>query len=101
MTVEMIPKLTYIDAVLKETLRLSAPIGLLTVTATKDQVLGGKYFIPKGQGVTTLLKQVHRDRKAWGDDADEFKPERMLGGFQNLPPNSWKPVCWQHFLKVE
>lgn len=37
----------------------------------------------------------HHDRKAWGDDVDDFRPERMLdGGFQKLPPNSWKPVSY-------
>ena len=90
--VDMLSKLTYIDAVIKETLRLSNPIGINSVTSTKDQVLGGKYFCPKGQSVAVILKYLHLDRKVWGDDAEVFRPERMLdGGFQNLPPNSWKP----------
>jgi len=38
------------------------------------------------------LPVLHRDPKVWGADADQFRPERMLdGGFENLPPNSWKP----------
>ena len=93
LTVEMLPKLTYIDAVIKETLRVSSPIAAFNVTAQSDQVLGGKYAISKGQPVTCVLRSLHHDPKVWGDDHDEFKPERMLdGGFQKLPPNSWKPV---------
>ena len=55
-------------------------------------MLGGKYFVAKGQSVRVVLKDVHYDRKAWGDDVDVFRPERFLdGGFQKLKPNSWKP----------
>lgn len=92
LTIDMLPKLTYIDAVIKETLRLSNPIGAMNVTATQDTIIGGKYFVPKETGITVVLKYLHRDRKVWGDDVDQFSPERMLdGGFQALPPNSWKP----------
>lgn len=93
LTVDDLPKLQYIDACIKETLRLNAPISKTSVTSTKDQVLGGKYFISKGQIMTVLLKYLHSDREAWGDDVDVYRPERMLdGGFQALPPNSWNPV---------
>ena len=90
---DMLPKLTYIDACVKETLRLNAPINSFSITSTKDQILGGKYFIPKDASIMCILKSLHSDRKAWADDVEVYRPERMLdGGFQNLPPNSWKPV---------
>ena len=93
LTVDMLPKLTYIDACVKETLRLTSPIPQISVTSTKDQVLGGRCFIPKDQALMCLLKCLHNDPKAWGEDVDVYRPERMLDGrFQNLPPNSWKPV---------
>ena len=77
----------------KETLRISSPIAINVLTSTKDQVLGGKYFVAKDQPVTVVLKYLHNDRKAWGDDIDIYRPERFLdGGFQNLKPHSWKPV---------
>ena len=85
----------YIDAVIKETLRLSSPISIVGLTSVKDQVLSGKYFISKDAKVNVSLRNLHHDKKVWGDDVDDFKPERMLdGGFQNLPPNSWKPVSY-------
>ncbi|KAI0376191.1 cytochrome P450 [Hypomontagnella monticulosa] len=90
-TASMLPKLDYIDACIKESLRVMPPINLFNRTATKDTTLAGKYFIKKGQLVTGLLKQFHRDPKIWGEDADEFRPDRMANGrFQKLPPNSWK-----------
>lgn len=93
LTVDMLPKLTYLDACIKETLRLSSPINVFSVTSQKDQVIGGKYFLPKGQAVTASLRDLHHDRAVWGDDVEEYRPERFLDGtFQQLPPNSWKPV---------
>jgi cytochrome P450 / NADPH-cytochrome P450 reductase len=38
-----------------------------------------------------LLPTVQRDPAVFGDDAEEFKPERMTGGnFGKLPSNAWK-----------
>ncbi|PGH21395.1 hypothetical protein AJ80_03312 [Polytolypa hystricis UAMH7299] len=89
---DMLQKLKYLDAVMKEALRLQHPASLLTRFSTKDTVMGGKYFIRKGQMVSGIWRHFHRDPEVWGEDADEFRPERMLdGNFQKMPPNSWKP----------
>ncbi|KAL7792090.1 hypothetical protein V8C37DRAFT_380716 [Trichoderma ceciliae] len=35
---------------------------------------------------------VHQDKAVYGEDAAEFKPDRMLDeNFNKLPPNAWKP----------
>ncbi|TVY59370.1 Bifunctional cytochrome P450/NADPH--P450 reductase [Lachnellula cervina] len=87
-----IAKLKYIDACLKETLRLSNPISVFSVSPKEDTVIGGKYFVTKDSVLMANLKGLHTDTKVWGEDVNEFRPERMLdGGFQALPPNSWKP----------
>ena len=92
-TFDMIPQLTYLDAVIKESLRLQHPSSLLTRFATKDTVIGGKYFIHQGQMVSGVWRHFHSDPAVWGEDADQFRPERMLHvDFQKLPPNAWKPV---------
>ncbi|KAK4664731.1 uncharacterized protein QC763_506770 [Podospora pseudopauciseta] len=92
LTYEMLPKLKYLDACIKEALRIQHPSSLLTRFAVKDTVLGGKYFVRKGQMVSGVWRHFHRDPVVWGADSDEFKPERMLDrNFQALPPNSWKP----------
>ena len=92
-TVSMLPRLVYLSACIKEALRLNSPVNILNRDATKDVILGGKYLINKGVAVSTVLRHIHRDPNVWGDDADAFRPERMLdGGFEALPPNAWKPV---------
>lgn len=94
-TVEHISKLTYIQAVLRETLRVNASIPAFSVEAKEDTLLGGKYFVPKSERVLLLLAKSHLDPTVYGDDASDFKPERMLDeSFAQITkefPNSWKP----------
>ncbi|RAK95081.1 bifunctional cytochrome P450/NADPH--P450 reductase [Aspergillus ibericus CBS 121593] len=98
-TVDDLSKLPYINAVMRESLRLRPTAGILRLHAhpiknTEDPVtLGnGKYVLNKGEPITILLSKLHRDPKVYGSDAEEFKPERMLDeNFNKLPPNSWKP----------
>lgn len=84
--------LKYIDAVCKEALRLqpTAPAWAVTPNSKDGEVLPGGYHIPYGMSVVMLLPALHRDPKAWGPDADEFRPERFLEGTSFLP-DSWKP----------
>lgn len=50
-----------------------------------------RYKIQKDDGVVVNKLKIHRDPAVYGEDAEQFKPERMLDeAFQKLPPNSWK-----------
>ncbi|KAI1369012.1 bifunctional P-450:NADPH-P450 reductase [Xylaria arbuscula] len=91
-TVEHLSKLPYITAVLRETLRLDSPIPIFGVVSNEDQLLAGRYPVSKGEPCTLFLAKAHLDPAVWGDDANEFKPERMLDEpFSKLPKNAWKP----------
>lgn len=91
-TVDTLSKLKYIDAVLKETLRLQPTAPAFNLGSKADSViLPGGYEVRKDEAILVLLPQLHRDPKVW-DRPEEFLPERMLNsGFENLPPNAWKP----------
>ncbi|TQN65714.1 Bifunctional cytochrome P450/NADPH--P450 [Colletotrichum shisoi] len=88
-------KLPYLNAVLRETLRLSSTIPAFGVEAKENTLIGGKYRVKKGECIALLLGRTHLDPVVYGDDATEFKPERMLDkNFERLQkefPNSWKP----------
>ncbi|KZT04430.1 cytochrome P450 [Laetiporus sulphureus 93-53] len=86
-------KLPYLTACLRESLRLNPPAPMRTVDSSEDTTIGGgKYAIKKGQTVVINSPLAMRDHKVWGDDAEEFRPERMLDGkFEALPPNAWQP----------
>lgn len=100
-TVEHMSKLPYITACLRETLRLSPTAPGFAVTPKPDIeepiLLGnGKYEVPKGVTLVSWLPVIQRDRAVYGEDADEFRPERMLEeNFKKLPKNAWK-VCAPH-----
>ncbi|WAO87403.1 Bifunctional cytochrome P450/NADPH--P450 reductase [Fusarium falciforme] len=88
-------KLPYLNGVLRETLRINATIPLFTVEAFEDTLLGGKYPVKAGETILNLLAKSQLDPTVFGDDANEFKPERMFDdNFARLNkefPNSWKP----------
>ncbi|KAJ5857263.1 NADPH-cytochrome p450 reductase FAD-binding alpha-helical domain-3 [Penicillium solitum] len=91
-SVQHLAKLPYIDAIMKESLRLMPTAPAFTVTPKKPEVLGGKWMINTGQSIHVLLPVCLRDEAVFGPDAAEFRPSRMLEeNFSKLPPNSWKP----------
>ncbi|CAK7211614.1 hypothetical protein SCUCBS95973_001175 [Sporothrix curviconia] len=95
-TVDMVNKLKFIPAVLRETLRVHSTIPAIGMTALQDETLaGGKYAVRAGEAITLLLIKAHVDPAVWGDDACEFRPERMLDdNFARITkehPNCWKP----------
>lgn len=75
---EQIAKLRYVRRVLDEALRLWPTAPAYAREAKADTTLGGRYRMRAGDWVLVLLPAVHRDRAVWGDDADEFDPDRFL-----------------------
>ncbi|PON82421.1 Cytochrome P450, E-class, group I [Trema orientale] len=73
--------LIYLQAILKETLRLYPGFPFHHETA-EDCVLGG-YHVPAGTRLLVNTAKLHRDPKVWSDP-NEFRPERFLTTHQNL-----------------
>jgi cytochrome P450 len=71
-------RLTYLEAALKETLRLYPPVNLNSRYAFEDVVLSDGTFIPAGYYAVICPYSMGRRTDVWGDDAVEFKPERWL-----------------------
>jgi cytochrome P450 len=69
---------TYLDAVVKETLRMRPPVLDAIRTATEEIELGG-YRIPPGTLVSVGFTVSHRSPELW-DDPLAFRPERFLEG---------------------
>ncbi|KAK6158033.1 hypothetical protein DH2020_005347 [Rehmannia glutinosa] len=96
-----IPKLDYLDAVLKETLRVH-PVAPLSPRSPSQSCTVGGYTIPKGSAVFVNIWSVQRDPLAW-DNPSKFRPERFLGNngkwdfsgnnFNYIPFGSGRRAC--------
>jgi len=84
-------RMTVLDRVLKETLRLWPTAPAFTVAPFDDVVLGGRYHLWKNRRVTVVLTAIHRDPKVWANperfDIDRFLPENEA----KLPSHAYMP----------
>ena len=93
-TLSHLSKLPYCEAILRESLRLSAAapgfnIEPLPSTKGTVELAGGEYQIPKNQVMIAVLAAVNRDPTVFSDPLS-FRPERMLGEAYGKLPSSVK-----------
>ncbi|KAL0574781.1 hypothetical protein V5O48_007173 [Marasmius crinis-equi] len=88
-SMEELNALPYLDAVVREALRVLGPVPTTVRVATKDDVIPlrdpfvDRYGrerdvleVKKGQEFILPLIAINKDKSLWGEDAEEFKPER-------------------------
>lgn len=72
-----IKNLVYIQAIIKETLRLYPPTQLMPPRQNIEDCIVGGYHVPAGTTLFVNLWKVHRDPQDWPNPGD-FLPERFL-----------------------
>jgi len=70
-------RLPYMDAAIKESLRLYPPAHTLMREAESDMLVEG-YSVPKGSWFSISVYALHNDARIWGDSVATFLPERWL-----------------------
>jgi cytochrome P450 len=104
-SLESIHAMTYLDAVIKESMRLIPPIGGSFRVMTREAELEG-YRIPAGWRIAVGPRSVHFDARYY-PEPQRFDPDRWLSD-DPRPPFSYIPfgggprVCiGQHFAQLE
>ncbi|OCH89396.1 cytochrome P450 monooxygenase CYP63 [Obba rivulosa] len=80
---EVLQKMPYLEAVLSEALRLFPPAPMGALWAIEDTFVrcGDRsevLHIPKGSRFNWITLALHRRKDFWGDDCEDFKPQRWL-----------------------
>ncbi|GAB2227773.1 hypothetical protein Droror1_Dr00009600 [Drosera rotundifolia] len=95
-----IPRLSYLNAVIKETLRLHPPVPFLVPRTGITDVTLGRYTVPKGARVLVNTWAMGRDPSIW-ERPSLFKPERFLNSkldfkghdFELIPFGAGRRTC--------
>ncbi|KAI0250884.1 cytochrome P450 [Lactifluus subvellereus] len=93
-TMEQLNSLPYLEGVVRESLRLYAPVSFTQRVASHDTViplhkpftdkhgvLQNAIRVAKGDFVVVPIRLLNRSTEIWGEDANEFRPER----WESLP----------------
>ncbi|KAK9063234.1 hypothetical protein SSX86_017104 [Deinandra increscens subsp. villosa] len=95
LTEAALDKMHYLHAALTETLRLYPAVPLDGKYSEKDDILPDGFKIKKGDHISYMPYPMGKMTYIWGEDAEEFRPERWLhdGFFQ--PESPFKFTAFQ------
>ncbi|CAK9319004.1 unnamed protein product [Citrullus colocynthis] len=94
LTDSALDKMHYLHAALTETLRLYPAVPVDGRTAEIDDILPDGYKLRKGDGVYYLAYSMGRMPCLWGEDAEDFKPERWLENGTFRPESPFKFIAF-------
>ncbi|KAM0553037.1 hypothetical protein ACHAPJ_007583 [Fusarium lateritium] len=88
-----IDDLPYLKNVIRESLRVYSPSLMAPWEAGEDMTIEGVH-IPKGTTVQTVPAMIQLNPTIWGDDAEDFNPDR----WDSLDSNAGSPYAMELFL---
>ncbi|KAF8600975.1 cytochrome P450 [Ceratobasidium sp. AG-I] len=103
--------LEYLDAICREVLRLYPPVPTAERDTLKDWIVPLRYpikgtdgrmirevEIKKGTIVVVGFREANRCKETWGEDADEFRPERWLEGLPSSAMGAKTPGIYSSMM---
>ncbi|MQM23807.1 hypothetical protein Taro_056877, partial [Colocasia esculenta] len=88
LTEEALDKMQYLHAALTETLRLYPAVPLDGKVCFSDDTLPDGFDVREGDVVCYVPYSMGRMKRLWGEDAEEFRPERWLDDKGAFRPES-------------
>lgn len=94
-TFEEVKKLTYLQAVIDEALRIhsTSGVGLPRLVPEGGLTVCGQFF-PEGTVLSVPTYTIHRDPNVWGEDVEAFRPERWFEQDKKLVQNTFNPFSY-------
>ncbi|KAK9147617.1 hypothetical protein Scep_006374 [Stephania cephalantha] len=94
-TEEVLDKMQYLHASLTETLRLYPAVPVDGKCSKEDDVLPDGLRVKKGDGINYMPYGMGRMTDIWGEDAEDFRPERWLKNGMFQPESPFKFTAFQ------
>ncbi|XP_070505827.1 probable cytochrome P450 313a4 [Chironomus tepperi] len=110
---EKIGELHYLDMVINETMRLVPVVPYILRVNSKDIEISEGYVLPAKTFIIIPILRIHRSKNIWGEDADQFRPERFeKENFEKIPSYAYIPfakgprmcIGWRYamfFMKIQ
>lgn len=89
---ETLNELNYLDVVIKEAMRLFPVVPFIFRAVSGEVELSSGHVLPAGANVIISIYELHHRKDIWGDDADQFRPERFSReNIKSLDPYAYIP----------
>ncbi|KAF5193037.1 Cytochrome p450 [Thalictrum thalictroides] len=95
LTEEALDKMQYLHAALSETLRLYPAVPVDGKSSENDDILPNGLKVKKGDGLNYMPYAMGRMTYIWGEDAEEFRPERWIENGKFRPESYFKFTAFQ------
>ncbi|KDQ19990.1 hypothetical protein BOTBODRAFT_27392 [Botryobasidium botryosum FD-172 SS1] len=92
---EQVKRLRYLDACINEGLRLhsTSSMGLPRIVPAGGLEVSGRFF-PPGSVLSVPSYTIHRDPEVWGEDVEEYRPERWLVEDDTMIQKTFNPFSF-------
>ncbi|KAL9051855.1 MAG: hypothetical protein Q9162_005745 [Coniocarpon cinnabarinum] len=88
LSVDLLEKLTFTRAVVKETLRMRPPVLMVPYLVKRDYPITDTYTVPKGSMVVPTTYPALHDPEAY-PNPEHFDPERWISGTAEQQTKNW------------
>lgn len=91
---DKVNELEYLEMAINESLRLFPVVPIISRTNTVEIELTDNHILPIGTNIIISMFEIQRRKEYWGDDAEEFHPERFeKEKFKEIHPYAFIPFA--------